>query len=43
MQNSMKKPQYMTYVLDAAALVVVGINLPFALYGYFMFGKDTKG
>lgn len=33
----------MTYVLDAAALVVVGINLPFALYGYFMFGKDTKG
>lgn len=39
----MKHPQYMTYVLDAAALVVVGINLPFALYGYFLFGSETKG
>ena len=39
----MKNPQYMTYVLDAAALVVVGINLPFALYGYYMFGGNTQG
>lgn len=39
----MKHPQYMTYVLDAAALVVVGINLPFALYGYFLFGSETQG
>ena len=39
----MKHSQYMTYVLDAAALVVVGINLPFALYGYFLFGSETQG
>lgn len=39
----MKHPKYMQYVLYAAALVVVGINLPFALYGYFLFGDDTKG
>lgn len=39
----MKYPKYMKYVLDAAAIAVVGINLPFALYGYFLFGSDTKG
>ena len=39
----MKRPQYMSHVLDAACLVVVGINLPFALYGYYLFGDKTEG
>lgn len=33
----------MPVVLDLAALTVVGINLPFALYGYLMFGSATSG
>ncbi len=33
----------MPKVLDMAALVVVGINLPFAIYGYLLFGANTQG
>ncbi len=33
----------MSGVLDLAALTVVVVNLPFALYGYLMFGSSTKG
>ena len=39
----MKKPKDMPVVLDFAALVVVGINLPFAIYGYLLFGEGTQG
>ena len=39
----MKKPQQMTYVLDAACIIVVSVNLPFALYGYLLFGNGVKG
>lgn len=39
----MKKPKSMPAVLDVAALVVVGINLPFAVYGYLLFGSETQG
>lgn len=33
----------MPAILDSAALVVVGINLPFAVYGYLLFGTNTQG
>ena len=39
----MKHPRRMPYVLDTACLVVIAINLPFALYGYFLFSQDTAG
>ena len=39
----MKNPKRMPYVLDMACLVVIGVNLPFALYGYFLFGPQTQG
>lgn len=43
LESVMKRPQRMPYVLDAAAVVVVGVNLPFALYGYLLFGSGTQG
>ena len=39
----MRKPQQMRYVLDAACIAVVCVNLPFALYGYLLFGNDVNG
>ena len=39
----MKKPQQMNYVLDAACVIVISVNLPFALYGYLLFGNQVKG
>ena len=39
----MKRPKNMPLVLDFAALVVVGLNLPFAVYGYLLFGSATQG
>lgn len=43
LESVMKQPKNMPAVLDTAALVVVGINLPFALYGYLLFGQQTQG
>lgn len=43
LESVMKKPKNMPRVLDVAAMVVVGINLPFALYGYLLFGDNTRG
>lgn len=43
LEIGMKHPRYMPYVLDTACLVVIAINLPFALYGYFLFSHDTAG
>ncbi len=43
LESSMKRPWNMPYVLDAACVVVVGINLPFAIYGYLLFGSNTAG
>ena len=39
----MKSPRSMPAVLDVAALVVVGVNVPFAVYGYLLFGGNTEG
>ena len=39
----MKRPQRMPFLLDMACLVVVGVNLPFAVYGYLLFGSNTQG
>ena len=39
----MRRPKNMPLVLDFAALVVVGVNLPFAVYGYLLFGSATQG
>ena len=39
----MKRPRNMPVILDLAALTVVGINLPFALYGYLLYGSNTDG
>lgn len=39
----MKRPWNMQYVVDAAAIIVVGVNLPFAIYAYLLFGEAVKG
>ncbi len=39
----MRRPQKMPIILDVAAAVVVGVNLPFALYGYLLFGEQIQG
>lgn len=33
----------MQYVIDAAATIVVGVNLPFAVYVYLLFGENVQG
>lgn len=43
LESSMKRPKNMPLVLDFAALVVVGLNIPFAVYGYLLFGNVTQG
>lgn len=43
LESSMKRPKNMPLVLDFAALVVVGLNIPFAVYGYLLFGNITQG
>ena len=43
LESVMKKPRRMPAVLDAACIIVIGVNLPFALYGYFLFGEKTNG
>lgn len=43
LESVMKKPQQMKYVLDAACVIVLTVNLPFALYGYLLFGNEVKG
>lgn len=39
----MKYPNRMQYVLDAACIIVLVVNVPFAIYGYLLFGSVTKG
>ena len=39
----MKYPSRMQYVLDAACVIVIAVNLPFAIYGYLLFGSATSG
>ena len=39
----MKKPERMKYLIDAACFVVLSVNLPFAIYGYLLFGNETRG
>lgn len=43
LESVMKKPQQMRDVLDAACVIVVSVNLPFALYGYLLFGNQVEG
>ena len=39
----MKKPDRMKYLVDAACFVALSVNIPFAVYGYLLFGNETKG
>ena len=39
----MAKPTQMNIVLLVAGAVVVIVNLPFAIYGYLLFGSGTRG
>jgi len=39
----MRRPKNMPILLDFAALTVVLANLPFALYGYLLFGEQIQG
>ena len=43
LESVMKYPHRMQYVLDAALVIVLSVNLPFAIYGYLLFGSATKG
>ena len=42
-EMEMAKPTQMNVVLLVAGTVVIVVNLPFAIYGYLLFGSDTKG
>ena len=39
----MKKPGHMKYLVDVACFIVIAVNLPFAIYGYLLFGDEVKG
>ena len=43
LESSMSRPGNMQYVIDAAALIVVVVNLPFAIYAYLLFGNAVRG
>ena len=43
LESVMKHPNRMQYVLDVACVVVLAVNLPFAIYGYLLFGSATAG
>jgi amino acid permease len=43
LESVMKHPSRMQYVLDTACVVVLAVNLPFAIYGYLLFGSATAG
>ena len=43
LESVMKNPKDMPVVLDFAAVIVVVVNLPFALYGYLLFGDQIQG
>ena len=42
-ESGMKKPVRMKYVVDTACFIVLAVNLPFAVYGYLLFGNETRG
>ena len=33
----------MKYLIDVACFIVIAVNLPFAIYGYLLFGDEVKG
>ena len=33
----------MKYLIDVACFIVIAVNLPFAVYGYLLFGDEMKG
>ena len=39
----MKKPKHMKYLIDLVCFIVIAVNLPFAVYGYLLFGDEVKG
>lgn len=39
----MNKPEGMKYLIDVACFIVIAVNLPFAVYGYLLFGSEVKG
>ena len=42
-ESGMKKPEWMKYMVDATCFIVLAVNLPFAVYGYLLFGNETRG
>ena len=42
-ESGMKKPDRMKYLVDAACFMVLSVNLPFAVYGYLLFGNEIRG
>ena len=42
-ESGMKKPEWMKYLVYGACFIVLAVNLPFAVYGYLLFGNETKG
>jgi len=43
MESQMEKPKEMPLVLRYSFMIVVLLNLPFAMFGYLVFGSHTKG
>ena len=33
----------MKYLIDVACFIAFAVNLPFAVYGYLLFGDEVKG
>ena len=42
-ESGMKKPKHMKYLIDVACFIAFAVNLPFAVYGYLLFGDEVKG
>ena len=42
-ESGMKNPKRIKYLVDSACFIVLAVNLPFAVYGYLLFGNETKG
>ena len=43
LESEMARSTRMNIVLLIASFIVVGVNLPFAIFGYVLFGPDTEG
>lgn len=39
----MNKPEHMKHLINVACFLAIAVNLPFAVYGYLLFGNEVRG